>query len=174
MKKFEAKSGWYSSNNADKNPWRSFLPSNWKGARPLQHKVPGMHYTSVLHVSNSKNSCLLREIAKIEPRLAKSSGYMVKLVEKSGKPLSNMFPKPMSSSKCHRLDCSPCSNPYNKGNSLCGVKSVVYESVCNVCHNTYLRDPNSKHKGLYIGQTYRSLYERSVEHLTSYRREESS
>ena len=146
---------------------------NWKGNAPVQVKMPGMPFTSVLQVQSSKGSKLLREIAKIEPRLAKSTGYHVKLVERSGKPLSNMFSKSISSSKCHRSDCTPCSNSQIKGSFMCKVKSVVYEGVCNLCEAEFNLDKSLKHKGKYIGQTSRSLYERCGEHETSYRRMES-
>ena len=69
-------------------------------------------------------------IPKLEPMLAKSSGYHTKLIEKSGKPLSNMFSKPISIPKCHREYCAPCGNEEVVGSLLCQSKSVIYESVC--------------------------------------------
>ena len=174
LKKYESKTGWYSTDSKVKNVWRMALPKKWKGARPLQQKVHGLDYTTVLNVPNSRGSRLLKEIAKIEPRMCKSTGYQVKLVESSGKPLSTMFPKSVALTKCHRIDCSPCSNPNVKGPSLCSVKNVVYEGSCNICQAEFNSSPGSKHKGIYIGQTYRTLYERSIEHFGSYRREESS
>lgn len=104
-----------------------------------------MQYTSVLQVPNSKGSRLLREISKIEPRLAKITKYNVKLVEKGGKPLSNMFNKNGVSSRCHRVDCHPCSNQHVKGNSLCGVRNVVYEARCNFCEKTHALDRSRPH-----------------------------
>ena len=111
LKKFEAKNGWYSNDNIGRSSWRGNLPSSWRGAKPIQKRVHGMEFTTVLQVPSSRDSRLLREIARIEPRLSKTSGYLVKLVEKSGKPLSKMFPKSVVSSRCHRDDCLPCSNP---------------------------------------------------------------
>ena len=57
---------------------------------------------------------------------------------------------------------------------LCKVKSIVYEGVCLLCDDVYKSDTSKQHKGRYIGQSYRSLYERCIEHETSYRRKESS
>ena len=48
----------------------------------------------------------MNEIVKLEPRLAKNSGYFVKIVEKSGKPLSKCFSKDFSDARCNSLDCS--------------------------------------------------------------------
>ena len=42
---------------------------------------------------------------------------------------------------------------------------IVYESVCVECDKSHKLDPKSKHKGKYVGETYRTLYERSLEHL---------
>ena len=85
---------------------------------PLSKLNGSMPFTSVLQIQNSKGSKLLREVAKIEPRLAKFTGYHIKLVERGGKPLSNMFNKSISTSKCHRIDCMLCSNPSIKGSSM--------------------------------------------------------
>ena len=93
LAKFESKSGWYAAEKLIKSEWRSKLPVEWRGSRPAQHKLPGMPFTSVLQVQNSKGGRLLKELAKIEPRLAKSTGYQVKLVEKGGRPLSHLFNK---------------------------------------------------------------------------------
>ena len=174
LTKFEAKSGWYrKSDDYPKVSWRSLLSFDWKGSKPIQLKVPGMDYTTVLQVPSSKGSVLLKEIAKIEPILAKSTGYHMKLVEKSGKPLLNLFSENPILTKCHREDCHPCKNKSVKGNSLCGLKNVVYEATCDLCLNEHIADPTKANKGVYIGQTYRTLYERSLEHFGSLRRMES-
>ena len=133
-----------------------------------------MKYTSILQVPSSKNSRLLRAIAKIEPRLAKSTGYHVKLTEKGGRPLSKCFSRGLSDEKCFRDDCLPCANPNIKGPSLCSVKSVVYECVCVICDNKYSATPSGGHGGRYVGQTSRTLYERAGEHMAGLRRSDLS
>jgi len=50
-------------------------------------------------------------------------------------------------------------NPNRKGPSKCKMKSVVYESRCSLCKE------QGSNAGTYIGETGRSLYERSREHL---------
>ena len=90
LQKYEAKSNWYKG-SAKSNLWRSRIPANWKGGKPIQFKLPNMEYTSILQIPSSKDSKLMKEIARIEPRLAKTTGYHIKLVERSGKPLSNLF-----------------------------------------------------------------------------------
>ena len=88
LKKYLAKSSWYNPETKAGPNWRTMLPQKWKGSKPLQNRLPGMTFSTVLQVQNSKGGRLLKEIVKIEPRLAKNSGYNVKIVEKGGKPLS--------------------------------------------------------------------------------------
>ena len=64
------------------NIWRSYLPSELKGAKPIQKKLPGMEYSTVLQVPSTKGSRLLKELAKLEPRLTKLTGYHSMLVER--------------------------------------------------------------------------------------------
>ena len=148
------------------------LPDGWKGSKPVQFKLPDMPYTTILQVPSSKDSRLLKAIAKIEPRLAKTTNYHAKLVEKSGKSLSKCFSKDFSSGKCFRTDCYVCKNPTLKGPSLCNVKSIVYECVCDICDTTHKLTDNSTHRGRYVGQSSRTLYERVNEHMTGLRRQE--
>ena len=46
-----------------------------------------------------------------------------------------------------------------KGSSKCRKKSAVYETKCQICVS------NGSNEGVYVGETSRSLYERSLEHL---------
>ena len=123
-----------------------------------------MDYSTVMQVPSSSDGRLLKALASIDPRLAKCSNYQVKLVERSGKPLSWLFSKDFSDGKCSRSDCHVSSNTDLKGPSLCKVPDVVYESVCVLCDEEFKRNPNEHHKGRYIGESYRSLYERTNEH----------
>ena len=100
--------------------------SGMEGSKPLQVKLPGFEYTTVLQVPSSRNSRLFREIAKIEPRLTKMTGYQVKLVEKSGRSLAKMLSPNMSPPKCHRSDCLPCQNPEV---IPCAVLKMLYMKV---------------------------------------------
>ena len=145
LAKFDGKAGWYKQSDKISLNWRNSLPSVWKGTKPTQIRVPGMQFSTVLQVPSSKDSRLIREITKLEPRLVKSSGYHTKLVEKSGKPLSKMFSKSISNPKCHREDCAPCGNEKIVGSSLCQSKNIVYESVCVQCDDVHIQDPTKQH-----------------------------
>ena len=128
-----------------------------------------MRFSTLLQVPSSKDGRLMSMLCKSEPKLAKSSGYQVKLIERSGKPLSNMFDKSLSVKKCHRTLCPACVDFVGKGSPKCGLKSVVYAGTCLQCDKTHKSNPSSRHKGLYIGQTYRTLAERAKEHRQSFK-----
>ena len=74
MDKFLARSGWYDTSEKDTMSWRSKLSVEWKGTKPIQRRVPDMKFTTVLQVPSSYNGRLVKELARVEPRLAKSSG----------------------------------------------------------------------------------------------------
>ena len=122
-----------------------------------------MDYSTVLQVPSSKDSRLLRALSRVEPGLAKTTNFHVKLVEKSGRPLSKMFQTDFSDGRCGRESCLVCTNPDLKGPSMCMVSNVVYESVCSICDDKHKID-KSPHEGRYIGETSRTLFERATEH----------
>ena len=166
LHKLLARTGWYEENViVKKTNWRRTIPKGWSGCKPSQFPVPGMKFTSVMHVPSSRDGRLLKMLCKAEPRIAKISGYQVKFIEKSGQPLSHHFPKEPGQSKCFREDCPVCINSSPEKPSLCQVKSVVYKGECQLCAEG---EPNT-----YIGETSRTLAERVEEHHASCRRMES-
>ena len=70
LRKFLAKSSWYSCGETvpGKTSWRASLPSEWRGSKPVQRKVHGVNFTTVLHVPSSSGGRLLKALANIEPR----------------------------------------------------------------------------------------------------------
>ena len=63
------KSTWYSGLSIlPKVKWRQQLPSDWNGARPPQHTVPGMKYTTLIQVPSSANGRLLKMLSRAESR----------------------------------------------------------------------------------------------------------
>ena len=165
------KTGWYSESELfEKTRWRQLIPKGWSGSKPLQYCVPGMSYSSVMHVPSSKDSRLLRMMSKAEPRIAKITGYQIKFVEKPGRNLCNMFQKEASLTKCYRDDCRVCFNSDPKFPSCCQQKGVVYLGVCRLCDNEHKLNDKKQHKGIYVGETSRTLYERAKEHYASLKR----
>ena len=66
---------------------------------------------------------------------------------------------------CGREDCQPCgSRAENRPN--CRSQSILYESSCVECNpaDTTIRKEDSR-RGIYLGESSRSLYERAKEHF---------
>ena len=120
---------------------------------------PKLSPTSVMFVPNSYGGILTKKLEQLEPMLERLCGYRVRMVEAAGTPLSRLFSLDMSDGRCHRADCHVCITHNGKGSSRCKRKSVVYLSLCQVCKLS------NSDQGCYVGETGRSLYERSKEHV---------
>ena len=48
--KYIAKVTWFGDREEDGREWRSHLKGDWAGAKPLQRKVKGMKFSSVMQV----------------------------------------------------------------------------------------------------------------------------
>ena len=66
-----------------------------------------MDYSATLRVPNTKNSGLLNMLVKQETKLARITGYNIKLLEQSGVQLAKLVQKSYSSTKCHWNECAP-------------------------------------------------------------------
>ena len=61
LKKLVAKTMWYDDVMEKNSPsWRSTLPKEWLGDKPVQVKVHGLKYSTLLQVSNSKGGRLIK------------------------------------------------------------------------------------------------------------------
>ena len=85
LEKYMQKMCWFENDNKTLGAkWRDSLSGFWRGSPPLQKRAKGMMYTSMMQVQNSKDGRLLKELVKLEPKVAKATGYNIKLCEKSG------------------------------------------------------------------------------------------
>ena len=81
-------------------------------------------FSSIIQVPCSKDGIVIKELAKIEPRLAKSTGQNIKLVEKSGVQLGRVFDRVFKPEKCHAAKCIVCKYHEGKGGSKCRLTNV--------------------------------------------------
>ena len=100
----------------------------------------------------------------------------IKVVEMAGSQLSHILPNtnPWAGSGCSRSDCHTCHQ--GGGQDIkedCFRRNILYESHCGTCadreggEEKERRPKNGekfKRKGIYVGETSRSLYERCKEH----------
>ena len=113
-------------------------------------------------------------LSKAEPRVAKITGYQVKFVEKPGRNLCNMFQKEISQTKYYREDCKVCFNSNPTIPSICQLKGVVYLGICRLCDHKHKNNDQKRHKGIYVGETSRTLSQRAKEHFSALKRLDDS
>ena len=99
------------------------------------------------------------------------SHFRVKYQEAGGSQLANFFcTYTGKGGHCGRSGCPPCDSTEDGKRANCKSKNILYESKCLVCNPPSNEDKPSKRldvvgrKGIYLGESSRSLHERSVEH----------
>ena len=125
---------------------------------------------TVLFVEYTKGGELATRLRELSNRLAPILGFKIKIVERAGTPLRNSFPlnNLWEGMMCGREECVPCT----QGAELlpqCTQPSLVYENVCKSC-NTGASEKKEQPQfrsdipTVYVGETSRSLFERTREH----------
>ena len=109
-------------------------------------------------------------IRKDEQTISKLAGYRIKIVERCGTKLVDILRNkgPEYGHPCGREKCHPCKNGDQRMKFPCWDRLVLYRAYCLAC----------KEKGVvaeYIGETGKSLHQRSSKHYESakYRRNSS-
>ena len=165
---------WYTDHDLDepyRQGWKKFInKKSWQ--RKRSDKIRKNQWTqkddrkitTSMFVPPSSSGILLSMLEQVEQDLAGDSTWTVKLVEKSGKPLRNMFlPKFPIKEGCLLLnECGACEN-----NGLtCRQKGVVYSAVCEDCR---LQDVTKEDvcDYTYVGETSRTFRTRVKEHMNA-------
>ena len=127
---------------------------------------------SVMFVDQTVGGVLAKMLQEVEDRLARITGYRVRITETSGSQLCRILPNtnPWGTKDCERGNCYTCSQSGEKMED-CKRRNILYESVCLVCNK---EEVNKKYKskweefkqmdGIYVGESARSLFERVGEH----------
>ena len=177
--KYMAKMEWFKSKKRSPaqqatNEWRNKLTGVWRGERLSQRRVLGRDFTTVVNVPNTRGAELAKALIKAESNLAVMTGYEVKIVEQSGVQLRRLFTRVFSAKSCHWPECPACQNN-DSGQSGCKKTNVVYEAVCLECEDARPNQDGDKCKNKrdevplyrYIGETSRTVSERSIEHTSA-------
>ena len=124
----------------------------------------------MLFVEYTRNGELAGKLRELTKRLAPIMGFCIKVVERTGSSLRSQFPlnNLWDGQKCGRTDCTTCE----QGAEMlpnCTKSSLVYENVCGACNpgaseDKELRTVKDDVPTIYVGETSRSIYERSKEH----------
>ena len=158
-KKLTIKKSWFTTNktNASEKPQgRHHKPPNPKVTR--DNRSPD----AAIFVPRAPRGALATLLKQAESDLAKVSAFKLKVVEECGRDLKDtlMQSNPWAREDCNRQDCLLClarreGDDQVRGN--CKTKSVTYSSTCTLCKR-------EGRETQYIGESGRSLYERSKEH----------
>ena len=99
----------------------------------------------------------------------------MKVAERTGTSIRNHLPNtnPWSGQHCSRGDCTTC-NQEAEERPNCTQRSLVYENICAICNpeartKGNLKNINMDVPSVYIGETARSIKERSQEHWEAYK-----
>ena len=139
---------------------------------------------AVMFVPYTAGSKLAKQLREAEEKLGSLTGYRLKMVEKAGDKLENLLTKsnPWQGQDCGRQKCLLCHTKQKTGKNLgqdCHTRNLVYETWCISCLKRdegevelkwagdakkikEMKEKIKKH--LYVGETARSIYERTFEH----------
>ena len=173
-KKLLSKTNWY-KRRKDLRVAKLSQPWNTGGGgfkrKQMETDLPAK---SVIFVEQTPRGDLAKKLRELIGRLQHLLGGRIKIVERTGTPLKDLFPLTnlWEGTGCGREDCYPCKQG---GEELqrCKKRNIIYESICSICN------PGAKKKGplktydgskpsLYVGETARSLMERAKEHLADF------
>ena len=142
------------------------LPEGWKSKRG-SGKLAIIR--SVMFVENTAGGVLARRLQEKEIEIGQATGYRIKMAESAGTPLGLLMPStnPWGAPDCQRPDCVPCKQ--NDDVRIdCRKRNILYENRCEMCcpkdgkRNRKLCQEDGK--GIYVGESSRSLFERAKEH----------
>jgi hypothetical protein len=111
----------------------------------------------VMFVEQTPGGLLAKRLQEVEDRLAKASGYRLRMVELSGTPLSRLLPNtnPWAGQQCGRGSCYTCGQGEEKIQD-CKRGNILYESSCTLCNpekdkkKEKMKDM-AKKEGVYVG-----------------------
>ena len=141
------------------------------GVKPNQKNPAGRNMKniptiSVLFVEQTPGGALAKRIQEAETDIGRKTGYRIRIVENAGSQLKRIFSStnPWGNGFCQCPDCVVC-NQGDEEIQDCKCRNFLYENRCTLCQvgkegDTFQKDG----KGIYVGESSRSLYERSTEH----------
>ena len=142
-----------------------------KGAMEHPTSTP----STVLFVEQTPDGKLASKLRELLTRLEPTLGFKIKVVEKIGASLRSKFPlyNLWEGALCGREQCIPCSQGAEFVQQ-CTANSVVHENICKTCNpeaggKREVEVVEDRVPTAYIGETSRSIMERTKEHWEAYR-----
>ena len=130
---------------------------------------------SILFVEQTENGELAKRLRDLVLRMAPTMGFSVKVVERTGTTLRNKLPQSnlWEGAPCGRDDCTTCLQESER-QVPCTRRSLVYENVCKKCNKgaggkEEVKVENPEIPSIYVGETSRTIKERSKEHWGAFK-----
>ena len=133
---------------------------------------------SVLFVEQTPGGELASKLRELLARLEPLLGFRIKVAERCGRTLQSQFPlnNLWGGMKCGRgEECTTCEQEGAEELPDCTRRSVLYENACLICLPSAGRKGGPRNEdgdpatpAIYVGETSRSIMERSKEHWAGY------
>ena len=182
--KLLGKSSWFRETNKkgeqeEEDHKRLFSKPGGRGRRKAKigRTTQGAQVRTVLFVEQTEGGELAMRLRELLSRLEPLIGFKIKVVERCGKSLQSQFPlnNLWQGAKCGREECVTCEQEGAEELPDCSKRSVLYENACLECIPTAGKkggpreqDINTEVPALYVGESSRSIMERSKEHWAGY------
>ena len=182
FKKRKEKIDWYGMSQGAHGNGRGG-PLEDQGAQPKQSNRQGgaeesSPASTVLFVEQTHGGALASKMRELVARLENVVGFKVKVVERCGSTLGSRFSQNSlwQGNKCGRSDCITCE----QGAEVipdCTVPSIIYENFSAKCNpgagaKNDIKEASREPPSVYVGETSRSIKERSKEHWSGYVKED--
>ena len=164
-----ARENWFKDGNKE-----TVSAEGWKrGKKPSsrQEETGRIPTTTVMFVPSTKGGLLARMLKESEMEMARITKFRMKIQESGGIQLARLFSTDLARGKhCGREDCQPCGMS-EESKTNCKQQNVLYESRCGLCNKeedvkrSSQKEEEAPRRGIYLGETSRTLYERSKEHV---------
>ena len=143
---------------------------SWRKGEENKAEMP----STVIFVEQTNQGALASKLRELTSRLEPIVGFKIKIVERCGNTLGSKFSQDTlwQGSKCGRGDCVTCE----QGAEVlppCTAPSVIYENFCASCNpgagaKGEVKDVSMDPPSVYVGESSRSIKERSKEHWSGY------
>ena len=124
---------------------------------------------TVVFVPSTRGGMLTRKLRKREEVLAGLTGFKIRFQEAGETQLANLFSTDPGKGKHCGRECPQCDGSSTERRQNCKSRKIVSETSCNMCNPNEEKPPmlneEKSREGIYIGESSRSLYERSLENL---------
>ena len=129
--------------------------------------------STVLYVEFSRGGILLKSMREVTERLESLLEFKVKVTERGGTKLGSILSNKnlWKGQPCGRSSCRPCMQDQPEKEPCCQ-RNVLYESECGMCNvlgghkerDAEGLEDKREEASIYVGETARSVSERSKEH----------